>query len=73
MNHEFVTKMIQAKKMEYEALKEIMPEKMADHINELENNIIDVLKECILSGFTDTRAQKDSEETKTKVQKVEID
>lgn len=45
MNREFVIKMMQAKKLEYEALKEILPESVGNHINNLENEVFGMVKD----------------------------
>lgn len=75
MKREFVIKMLKAKKMEYEALKEIMPDKLLNKITELENELIDMAKEYMMSEFTEFKGQnKTSEGNKSKkVQKVTIE
>jgi hypothetical protein len=65
MNHEFIIKMMKAKKMEYEALKEILPEKVATRISKLEVEVIDMVKDCVVSGFMNEEA-KESEKPKDK-------
>ncbi len=75
MNREFVKKMIQAKKLEYEALKEIMPEKLENRISGLEHDMMDIMKECVISGFTgyENNKNKSDEPTEKKIKKVNIE
>jgi hypothetical protein len=75
MKREFVIKMMKAKKLQYEALKEIMPEKMIHKIAELENEIIDIAKEYVMSEFTETKCKTDASEeaASKKVHKVTIE
>lgn len=75
MNREFVVKMMKAKKLEFEAIKEIMPEKMASQISELEKVMLELVKECILSELTKEEADegKYRKSTDKKVQKVVVE
>lgn len=77
MRREFIIKLMQAKKLEYEALKELMPEKIENHINDLEREIISTVKEYIFSEFMDDENNKKQTTTgksnKEKVQKVTIE
>ncbi|MBB2184405.1 hypothetical protein H0486_16110 [Lachnospiraceae bacterium MD1] len=75
MNKAFIIKMMKAKKMQYEALKEIIPEKMVNKISDLENEVIDLVKEYAMSEFTETKCKNNtSEETASKkVHKVTIE
>lgn len=75
MNREFVVKMMKAKKLEFEAIKEIMPEKMASQINDLEKVMLELVKECILSELTEEEADEPiyRKSTGKKVQKVVVE
>lgn len=66
MNHEFFIKMAKAKRLEYEALKEIMPEKAAKRINHLESEVLGIVKEYIINGFNDYESKEGFEKKKTK-------
>lgn len=71
MNREFIVKMLEAKKLEGEALKLLLPEKVRDHVEVIENEMKAILLECISECTTGKREQeKDSD--KKKVHKVEI-
>lgn len=52
MNREFVIKMMQAKKLEFEALKEILPESVGNHINNLENEVFSMVKDYIVTELS---------------------
>lgn len=75
MNKQFVVKMMQAKKLQYEAFKEIMPEPMANRIIKLENEIFEIGKEYFMSGVYEAskNQQNESSETKAKTRKVTIE
>ncbi len=49
MNRHFVVKMMQAKQMEYQALKEIMPECMVNRVEKVEDELIAIAKEYFVS------------------------
>ena len=55
MNRQFVVKMMKAKQMEYEALKEIVPECIVNHIENLESEFVAIAKEYFLSVMEDTK------------------
>lgn len=52
MNQEFIIKMMKAKKMEYEAIKEILPDCVSDRVNKLEDDLSEILKQCIKSEMS---------------------
>jgi hypothetical protein len=45
MNKQFVQKILQAKQLEYEALKEIMPEKIVNQLDALEDELLEYARE----------------------------
>jgi len=49
MNKQFVNKMLQAKQLQYEAFKEIMPEPMVKKIESLGNELVEIGKEYFMS------------------------
>lgn len=75
MNKQFMMKMLQAKQLEYEALKEIMPEPMVKKVAELEKDLVDFGKEYFMTVLCADKKQEATSETKTntKVRKVTID
>lgn len=48
MNQEFIKKMIKAKRLEYEAIKEIMPDKIKSKIEAIEKDAFNVLKDIAI-------------------------
>ncbi len=89
MNKQFVVKMMQAKQMEYQALKELIPECVVNRIENLENELVAIAKEYFMSLMNDTTrdtgtSKKDAgiskentstskEASDTKVRKVTIE
>jgi hypothetical protein len=75
MNKQFVVKMMQAKQMEYQALKEIMPECMVNRIENLENEFVVIAKEYFMSMMNGSSKGSDSsaKASDTKVRKVTIE
>lgn len=75
MNREFIMKLMQAKKLEYEAFKEILPERIGNKIGDLEKELMDIAKECVMSGFTDcgTGKREPGKPEENKVKRVNID
>lgn len=74
MNRQFVVKMLQAKQLEYQALKEIIPEPVVNRIEKLELELVEIAKEyfCTVMNGTDTKEQETTSE-KTKTRKVTIE
>ncbi|MDF2484473.1 MAG: hypothetical protein K0R46_641 [Herbinix sp.] len=75
MNKQFVVKMMQAKQLEYQALKEIMPETMVNRIEKLENEVVDIAKEYFMARMNHTKddTQTSAKDSNSKVRKVTID
>lgn len=68
MNKKFVKKLIQSEILKYEAIKELLPDKTKGLIEELEEEVIDQLKELALEIILD----KDEPVSAEKIKKVEI-
>jgi hypothetical protein len=74
MNREFVDKMIEAKKLEGEALMMILPENVRGHVEVIEKEIKAIVVETIAEFALDkNKREKDSDKARNKVHKVEID
>lgn len=58
MNKEFIKKMMQAKKLGYEALKEIMPEEMKNRVDSIEKEVFDLLKDIAVEMIKDDADDK---------------
>ena len=85
MNQRFLIKMIRAKALEYEALKELMPEGMKSTLEKTEKELADVVWHCIwdtgrqerersgsTSGTADSKTEARQEEKRTHTRKVDI-
>lgn len=68
MNKEFVKKMLQAKKLEYEALEEILPDCIKEKRSRVVSEIKDIIREVIIEDVTEDKSTKNRE-----VKKVNID
>lgn len=75
MNKQFIIKMLQAKQLEYEALKEIMPDKMILHLDNIKNEILDIGKEYIMTAVCNSsdKDQNTGAKSKSGIKKVTIE
>jgi hypothetical protein len=80
MNKEFAKKMIKAKRLEYEAIKEVMPEHLKDRINTFEKEAFSFIKDLaieILSEDAHEKSKCNSDDTCNKdsknVKKISVD
>lgn len=73
MNKEFMKKMIKAKRMEYEALREIMPESMVSRISAFEEEAVSMFKAIAIELIKDDIDEKKSSEPIKKVKKIGIE
>lgn len=71
MNKEFIKKMIRAEKLKYEAIKEIMPDKLKERVASLEKDAFNLLKEVALELIKDEVNVEGSTVKKT-AQKVNV-
>ncbi|MBL4931934.1 hypothetical protein [Clostridium paridis] len=69
MNREFIKKIIKAEKLKYEAIKEILPTKVREKVEELENDSVNILKDVAVELL-----KEEVKETNSKsIKKVNID
>ena len=75
MNKEFIIKILQAKQLQYEALKEVMPENMLNRIVNIENELIAIGKEYFLKVIINpsNNNNESTSETKANIRKVTIE
>ena len=75
MNKQFMVKMLQAKQLECEALKEIMPECMVKRVNKLGEEILEVAMDYFKTVYQKTEDEKMTSEdgTKSRVNKITIE
>lgn len=69
MNKQFILKMLQAKHLQYEAMKEILPEGVLNRIKSIETELLDIVTEY----FTRVVPEKPARKEKPGVRKVSID
>lgn len=58
MNKEFVKKMIKAKRLEYEAIKEIMPDGLKNRVDSFEKEAFTLLKDLAIEILTENANEK---------------
>lgn len=75
MNKQFMAKMLQAKQIEYQALKEVLPESIVGRITKLENELVDIAKEYFMTMMQaeQNEPQASKKPSDTKVHKVTIE
>ena len=76
MNKEFAKKMIKAKRLEYEAIKEIMPNSIKNKIDSIEKDAFDFLKDIAIEIVKDDVNNKSNEENNfdsKSVKKINVD
>jgi hypothetical protein len=76
MNRQFIIKLLQAKQLEYEALKEIMPESMLVRIEKFEKELFELAKEYYINVFLNSSEGTDDSiggVKKSSVRKVTIE
>ncbi|EKQ50725.1 MULTISPECIES: hypothetical protein [unclassified Clostridium] len=75
MNKEFIKKMLKAKRFEYEAIKEIIPDKIRDRIDCFEKEAISIIRdigfEMIKEDIKDKEEKNNADNKSTK--KINID
>jgi endo-alpha-1,4-polygalactosaminidase (GH114 family) len=75
MNKEFIIKILQAKQLQYEALKEVMPENMLNRIVNIENELIAIGKEYFMKVIINpsNNDNESTSDTKASIRKVTIE
>lgn len=74
MNREFVSKIIMAKKLEYEAFRELLPENVNSNIDEFGDFIKESLMECVKEMyFKDKNDEKQEKDEQKEVHKIIIE
>lgn len=74
MNREFINKMMEAKRLEGQALMSILPENVRCHVEVIGKEIKAILLECVTECTINRSGQrKDNEGSDGKVHKVEIE
>ena len=64
MNKEFVKKMIKAKKLEYEAIKEIMPEAIKNRIDSFQKDAFNLIKDVAIEIIKEDMQNRNTNKSK---------
>lgn len=72
MNKQFVIKLMQAKQMEYQALKELMPPVLIQRMDRLEKELTDLAREYLTGADHPGTPGPETEEKASRVRKVNI-
>ncbi|MNM64739.1 hypothetical protein D3C81_761480 [compost metagenome] len=70
MNKEFIKKMIKAETLKYEAIKEILPDKVRKRVDDIEKEAFSLIKDIAIYMIQE---EKDEKEDKKITKKVEVD
>jgi DNA-directed RNA polymerase beta' subunit len=70
MNKEFIKKMIKAETLKYEAIKEILPEKVRKRVDDIEKEAFSLIKDIAIYMIQEEKDEKEEEKT---TKKVEVD
>lgn len=70
MNKEFIKKMIKAETLKYEALKEILPEKVKKRVDDIEKEAFSLIKDIAIYMVQEEKEEKEEKRT---TKKVEVD
>ena len=76
MNKEFVKKMVKAKRLEYEAIKEIMPDSIKNRIECFEKDAFDLIKDIaieIIEEDMDYKSNAENNCDSKSVKKINVD
>ncbi|EPY2305929.1 hypothetical protein ACXATD_001574 [Clostridium sporogenes] len=72
MNKNFIKKIIKAKKLEYEAVQELMPKSLKSKISNMEKEVLKLLKDLSLELLKDEELEK-RESNNKQVKKIGVD
>ena len=72
MNGEIIKKLIKIEKLKYEIIKDILPEKALNRLNNFEQEAATVIKDIALDFIRDS-SEKSEEDVKKKVKKVKVE
>lgn len=73
MSREFIEKMMEAKKLEKEALMMLFPDKVKGHLDVVGKELKSMVMECLLDSSTGHTSEAKRSQGKDKVKKVDIE
>jgi len=72
MNKEVIKKLIKIEKLKYQVIKDILPEKALNRLNNFEKEIVSVIKDIAFESLRET-SNEDEEVTRKEVKKIKVD
>ncbi len=72
MNKEFIKKVIQIKRLEYEAFKQIMPSSVKNKVDKFENEVFNLVKDIAFEIINDDMKEKVNVKSKN-TKKISVD
>ena len=72
MNKEVIKKLIKIEKLKYQVIKDILPEKALNRLNNFEKEIVSVIKDIAFESLRET-SEEDEEVTRKEVKKIKVD
>ena len=72
MNRDIIKKIIRIEKLKYEIIKDILPEKALNRLNNFEKEIVSVIKDMAFESLGKT-SEEAEEVTRKEVKKIKVD
>ena len=72
MNKEVIKKLIKIEKLKYQVIKDILPEKALNRLNNFEKEIVSVIKDIAFESLRET-SNENEEVTRKEVKKIKVD
>ena len=72
MNKEVIKKLIKIEKLKYQVIKDILPEKALNRLNNFEKEIVSVIKDMAFESLGKT-SEEAEEVTRKEVKKIKVD
>ena len=72
MNKEVIKKLIKIEKLKYQVIKDILPEKALNRLNNFEKEIVSVIKDMAFESLGETLDEAE-EVTRKEVKKIKVD
>ena len=72
MNKEVIKKLIKIEKLKYQVIKDILPEKALNRLNNFEKEIVSVIKDMAFEALGETLDEAE-EVTRKEVKKIKVD
>lgn len=72
MNKEFVKKMVKAEILRYEAIKEVLPERLKNRVDKIQKNTVSLIKDIAVEILKENVSEQEAK-AKKETKKVEVD